>query len=217
VCREKPSPCLGILSLLPGEGATTLALNLAASFASSRSKTLLVDADFRERSLSRELAPGTLFGLIETLHDDEASAVVVDRKTGIHLLPIAEGEPIVDSADLLGSPAMQRLLPRLKEMFAAIIVDLPPLSRAVDARAIAPFLDGCILVVAHGQTSMHALEDAIEMLRADDVAVLGVVINRVSEGIPPLFGWYLDDLRGVNYGNYVDRFAQAVSRGAGRL
>jgi Mrp family chromosome partitioning ATPase/capsular polysaccharide biosynthesis protein len=215
--RDKPSRCLGVLSLLPGQGASTLAINLAALFGASHSRTLLIDSDFRQRSLSEQLAPGALVGLVEALHDDRASAATFDPKTGAFVLPIADGETIGNSARLLGSPAMRRLLPGLKEQFATIIVDLPALSRTVDARVIAPLLDGCILVVAHGLTPLRAIEDAIERLRADNVALLGVVINRVYEGVPPLFGWYLDDLRETDYGGHIDRLKQAVGGYVDRL
>ena len=119
---------------------------------------------------------------------------------------------IANSAELLGSPAVQDLLPKLKQKFATILVDLPALSRSVDARAIAPLLDGCILVVAQGRTPLRALDDAIELLRADDVNLIGVVINRVSNGIPPLFGVHLDELRSFDYAGYFNRFVHAWSR-----
>jgi hypothetical protein len=64
---------------------------------------------------------------------------------------------------------------------------------------------------------LRAIEDAIERLRADNVALLGVVINRVYEGIPPLFGWYLDDLREIDCGGYIDHLRQAVGGYIDRL
>jgi succinoglycan biosynthesis transport protein ExoP len=128
------------------------------------------------------------------------------------LLPLTEGAPIANSAELLGSSAMQELLPKLKQKFATILVDLPALSRAIDARAIAPLLDGCIIVTAEGHTPMRALDDAVELLRADDVNLIGAVINRVSDGIPPLFGVHLDEVWNLDYAGYFDRLVHAVSR-----
>ena len=107
---------------------------------------------------------------------------------------------------------MQDLLPKLKQKFATILVDLPALSRTVDARAIAPLLDGCILVVARGCIPLRALEDAVELLRADDVNLLGVVLNKVSEGVPPLFGVHLDEVRDFDYAGYFNRFVHVGSR-----
>src|SRR5579872_5566761 len=67
--REKPECCLGVLSLLPGEGASTVAINLAALFAGPREKALLIDANFRDRQLTRRVAPDASWGLIEAVRD----------------------------------------------------------------------------------------------------------------------------------------------------
>ena len=211
-CREKPGCCLGVLSLLPGEGASTVAINLAALFVGPRAKSLLIDANFRDRQLTRRVAPDASWGLIEAVRDGNPESIVYDSKTKAYLLPLTEGAPIANSAELLGSSAMQELLPKLKQKFATILVDLPALSRAIDARAIAPLLDGCIIVTAEGHTPMRALDDAVELLRADDVNLIGAVINRVSDGIPPLFGVHLDEVWNLDYAGYFDRLVHAVSR-----
>ncbi|HEX5321042.1 MAG TPA: Wzz/FepE/Etk N-terminal domain-containing protein [Stellaceae bacterium] len=187
LCRDRPTRCLGILSLSPGEGASTVALNLAAAFAVSGSKTLLIDADYRDRSLSRQMAPAAKTGLVEALDEGHLDPIVFDAKTTAYLLPFAGRVAGRQSEDLLGSPAMQRLLPELKGLFPTILVDLPPLSQTVDARAIAPFLDACIVVVAYGQTPLRPLGEALDILRADHVALLGAVVNLEAHGVPPLF------------------------------
>lgn len=210
-CRDKPGCCVGVLSLLPGEGASTVALNLAALFAEPGAKALLIDANFRDRQLTRRVAPDASWGLIEAVRDGNPEPIVFDPKTKAYLLPLAEGAPISASAELLGSSAMQELLPKLKQKFATILVDLPALSRTADARAIGPLLDGCIIVTAQGRTPMRALDDAVELLRADDINLIGAVLNRVSDGIPPLFGVYLDEVQKLDYVGYVGRLVHAVA------
>ncbi|HEV2185708.1 MAG TPA: GNVR domain-containing protein [Stellaceae bacterium] len=209
--RERAGYCLGVVSLMPGEGASTVALNLAALFAGQRAKSLLIDANFRDRQLTRRVAPDARWGLIEAVRDGATETIVYDPKTRAYLLPLTEASSS-NSTELLGSPAMQDLLPKLKEKFATILVDLPALSRTVDARAMAPLLDGCILVVAQGCIPLRALEDAVELLRADDVNLLGVVLNKVSDGIPPLFGVHLDEVRDFDYAGYFNRFVHVGSR-----
>jgi polysaccharide biosynthesis transport protein len=79
--RGKPVLCLGVMSLLPGEGKSTLAANLAALFAASGSKTLLIDADCCAPSLGRRLAPVTQRGLVEALRDGPEESITLDPKT----------------------------------------------------------------------------------------------------------------------------------------
>jgi len=210
--RGRPACCLGILSVLHDDGATKLATNLAALFEAAGSQTLLVDTDFRDRRLTRSLAPDARTGLVEAIRDGVGDQIVYDRRTRSHLLPLAGDTSTPNSIDQLDSPAGHTLLSQLKAKFATIIVDLPALKRTADMRAVAPLLDGCILVVVHGRTPLQALEEAVEILRADDVALLGVVITEASEGIPPLFGVHLDQVRDFDYGDYFQRLARVASR-----
>ena len=209
--RGKPVLCLGVMSLLPGEGKSTLTTNLAALFAASGSKTLLIDADCCAPSLSRRLAPSTQRGLIEALRDGPAESITLDPKTNAFILPLSHPERLINSADLLASPATKELLGQVAAAFAIIIFDLPPLSRAVDARVIGPQLDQCILVVERGRTPLEPLKEAVDLLRTEKIPLMGAIINKVDNGIPPLFGWRLDDLRQLKQSDYFDWAIQGVS------
>jgi polysaccharide biosynthesis transport protein len=183
----RPGLRIGFVSLLPGEGKTTVAIGLAALFAASGSKTLLIDADFRQASLSRRLLPGAKRGLIEAIAGEADDAVLFEPTSSAHILPVANGEAVRGSADMLGSAAMRQLLEHLGQTFATILVDLPALASAVDARAIGPQLDGCILVVECGRTPLEPLTEAVELLRAGGVRIVGAVLNKVENGIPAPF------------------------------
>jgi hypothetical protein len=103
------------------------------------------------------------------------------------------------------------LLGQVAAAFAIIIFDLPPLSRAVDARVIGPQLDQCILVVERGRTPLEPLKEAVDLLRTEKIPLMGAIINKVDNGIPPLFGWRLDDLRQLKQSDYFDWAVQGVS------
>ena len=212
VRHDEPRLRLGLVSVMSGEGKSTLAASLAAVFAASGAPTLLIDGDFRDPCLSRWLMPEAKRGLIEALTEGPDDAIVRDRKTKVHFLPLAGGGRLVGSADLLGSPAMERLLSHLDQSFATIIIDLPALSSAVDARAVGPLLDGCILVAEWDRVSNEEIADATAVLRAGQVKLLGAVINKVQEGIPPLFGLHFADIRALLQPGYEAPVSQAGSR-----
>jgi len=209
--RGKPVLCLGVMSLLPGEGKSTLAANLAALFAASGSKTLLIDADCCAPSLGRRLAPATQRGLVEALRDGPEESITLDPKTEAFILPLSHPERLTNSADLLASPAMKELLAQLAAGFAIVIFDLPPLSRAVDARVLGPQLDQCILLVEWGRTPLEQLKEVVDLLRAEQIPVLGTIINKVEDGVPPLFGWRPADLRQLRQSGYFDWAIHGVS------
>ena len=65
--RMRQIHCIAITSALPNEGKTTIAANLATLFALSGMRTLLVDGDIRNASLSRAMAPAAKLGLLEAI------------------------------------------------------------------------------------------------------------------------------------------------------
>lgn len=219
-CGGRSGYCLGVLSLLPDEATSTVAANLAALFEASGTKTLLVDANLRDRRLTRRLMPDATTGIAEVLLNAGADAILYERKTKTHFLPAGGDTTLPNVVDLLDSPAFPTVLTQLKKEFGTVIVDLPALRRAGDARAVAPTVDGCILVCTYGRTPLRALEDAVDQLRADNVVLFGAVMTEVSDDIPPLFGWRLGEAREVGYREFARRLAgaarQRMARGAAR-
>jgi Mrp family chromosome partitioning ATPase len=186
---------LGVLSLLPGAGNSTLAISLASLFANSGTRTLLIDGNFRHPTISRLLAPRTRMGLLEALEGDAEKAIVFNKEIKAFVLPLGRGDPIANSADVLDSAGMQSLLDRLDAQFETILIDLPALTAAVDARALAPRLDAGIVTVEWGRTSLEQLRELAGLLRADGLPILGVVINKADSAVPPLFGIRWETMR----------------------
>jgi succinoglycan biosynthesis transport protein ExoP len=176
-------------------------------------KTLLVDADCCAPSLGRRLAPATQRGLIEALRDGPDESITLDPQTKAFILPLSHPERLTNSADLLASPAMKELLAHLAAEFAIVIFDLPPLSQAVDARVLGPQLDQCIFLLEWGRTPLEQLKEVVDLLRAEQIPVLGAIMNKVEDGIPPLFGWRLADLRQLRQSGYLDWAIHGLSSG----
>jgi succinoglycan biosynthesis transport protein ExoP len=150
-------------------------------------------------------------GLVEALRDGPEESITLDPKTEAFILPLSHPERLTNSADLLASPAMKELLAQLAAGFAIVIFDLPPLSRAVDARVLGPQLDQCILLVEWGRTPLEQLKEVVDLLRAEQIPVLGTIINKVEDGVPPLFGWRPADLRQLTQSGYFDWAIHGVS------
>ena len=77
-------PCKSILitSAVPGDGKSTLAINLAASYAEAGARTLLVSADLRRPHVEKLAKTSTKAGLVETL-TALAYQAEQDRKSGL--------------------------------------------------------------------------------------------------------------------------------------
>ncbi len=174
--------CIGITSASPGEGKTTIAANLAAQFAVSGIRTLLVDADIRHATISRQLAPCAKQGILEAINDETTlpySVVPVDNM-GIDLLPVATKTETAQVGDLLASERMSAVLNRLSETYALIIVDLPPLRVVAESLAVGALVDGVIVVAEWEVTPLHALAEVHHSLRKVQANVIGAVITKVN-------------------------------------
>ena len=173
---------LGVTAALPGEGATMMAHNLALFAAGAGSRVLLVDGVSSDPRLSRLLAPGARTGLIEVVNHGASltSSVVTDEYSGLHFLPL--GEPAGFDVDRMWYAPMEDFLGKASELYDLVIIDLPPLSCAVDARLAAPVLDAFLLVIAWGKTEAALVQEALRQSGQVGSKMLGTVLNKVDIG-----------------------------------
>ena len=173
---------LAVTSPGTGEGKTLTALNLAVSLAMEVKHTvLLVDANLRHPSLHEQLGlPGSP-GLSDYLtHDTPLTELFVHPKGIDHLTVLPGGHAMLNSAEILNSPKMSRLVDELKTRYASriVIFDLPPVLNVADATAFAPYVDATLLVVEEGKTKRKEVEHAVDLLSGTNV--LGTVLNKTG-------------------------------------
>ncbi|WP_162501520.1 Wzz/FepE/Etk N-terminal domain-containing protein [Methylobacterium crusticola] len=181
VAREgRTITTIGVASISPGEGKSSIALNLAALSAQAGCRTLLIDADFLEAALSRALVPGATAGLLEMLAErgDAIQPTAVPR---LDVLPAVFAAPVAQSSEILRSPQMQALLTSLASAYELVVIDISAMRSAMDVRALGRILDGVLLVAAWGETEVSSLADAAGSLEAAQAQVLGIVLNKVRD------------------------------------
>jgi capsular exopolysaccharide synthesis family protein len=180
--RKLPVQCVGITSPFPGDGKTTLSVNLAALFARIGLRVLVIDCDIRKSSLSAELAPDVDYGLLEVLADSALieSAKVHAELQNIDVLPLCNVTSARDAFAAMGSENMRKLLVSESKLYDIIVVDLPALKTDFEALNIIALLDGIVLTVSWGNTSMEVLAEVAHMLRTAKAKIMGAVINKVG-------------------------------------
>ncbi len=185
--RTRQIRCFALTSALPSEGKTTICANLATLFAMSGLRTLLIDADLRNASLTRSLAPTAEFGLIDAISGgaDLARCIVPANETGLDLLPAFGSTQTPYSDDILGSERALSVLQDLQTAYDIIILELPPLTASLEGLAIGSLLDCTVLVAEYGKTPAPVLAEAVHLLRAARAEILGVALNKVDTSIVP--------------------------------
>ncbi|WP_083656229.1 polysaccharide biosynthesis tyrosine autokinase [Mongoliimonas terrestris] len=173
---------IGIVSLLPGEGKTTVSKNLASMIAHQGGRTLLIDGDLRNPGLSRALGATVDVGLSEVLLDQVTfeDALLIEPDTGLSVLPVSGRQRITHSSELLASPAMRSLIREAGRSHDYVLVDLPPIGPVVDARAAASVFDGFVYVIEWGATSRSSVRRALQAESAIARKCIGVILNKVD-------------------------------------
>ena len=123
--------------------------------------------------------------LFRSLGSGRTAADVVRTVDGCPLDVIPAGTPGAGISEILRSARLDTFLQALRERYAYIVLDTPPLLPVFDAALIAKSVDGVLMVVSANRTPRKLLGEALNMLDASKV--LGIVFNRDAH---PLFDYY---------------------------
>lgn len=189
---EKAGRVIGVVSVLPGEGKSTVSINLAQLLASQGAKTLLIDADLRNPGATRQLGRHAQAGLLQAVLDDQPIQPLLlhDPKTRLAFLPAVVKHRVPHSSELLSSPAMSKILATATANYDYVVIDLPPLGPVVDARAIASKVDGFVFVVEWGKTARSIVRDTLRNEPQIAKKCLGVIMNKVDSEKMKLYREY---------------------------
>jgi succinoglycan biosynthesis transport protein ExoP len=191
---------VGIVSSLPKEGKTTVAANLAHLVAMAGHKTLLIDGDLHTQSLTKKLAPEATYGLLEALSDSAnfERYVSVSKKTNLSLLPAVVRSRLTNSSDIMASREMAALLGALRQKYAYIFIDLPPVLPVTDAKAVGHLVDSLVYVVEWGKTRRSAVQEAVAEIEGFSSKIVGVLLNRAN----PKVLKRIESYKGRHYSDY---------------
>jgi capsular exopolysaccharide synthesis family protein len=178
---DKPLRTILVTSAGPGDGKTTIAVNLAASIAQGGKSVILVDTDMRRPQIH------TFFGLpnhigLSDLFRGNISFQLVGHEFGNlkDAMVIPSGNPPPNPTELLGSDRMNQILNGLKSAAEVVVIDSPP-SVVADAQVLASKVDGVVLIVHPGHTHADAALASAEQMKRAGARILGVILNRIPK------------------------------------
>lgn len=176
---EKTVGVLAVASPGRGEGRSSTAVNVAASFAEIGHRVVVVDGDLRAPGVARLLGLESGDGLSDVLLG-RATVDDVLRASDVPGLSVLPSGPVPEHpVELLDSRAMDALLADLRSRFDLVVVDTAPGLSSADAAVVSARADGTLLLARHGRTRDESLTRLAGSLAAIKARVLGVVITRV--------------------------------------
>ncbi|BAZ06800.1 GumC family protein [Calothrix sp. NIES-3974] len=182
---------LVISSATPGEGKSTIAIQLAQAAAAMGQRVLLVDADLRFPTLHKLVGSMNIQGLTDVIsHDLDWQNAIEKSPQEENLYIISAGQIPPDPIRLLASQKMQDLMDELQINFDLVIYDTPNLLGVADANLLAAHTNGMILVTELGKLKRTLFQQALEELQIAGTPMLGIVANKSKEDIPATSIYY---------------------------
>ena len=172
-----------VTSALPGEGKSTVSVNLARAAAAAGSRVLLIDADLRHPSLGIALDLRTSAGLSDVIagHCDLEHVLRQDPRTGLYIIGGSHRRHGADALALLGSAEMDSLLTFARRCFDLVVIDSAPLLPIADTRLLVELVDGVVMVIASQETSSDAVATALRETPGIRERLIGVALNRAPD------------------------------------
>ena len=180
---RRQSYVVGVTSVAPGDGKTTIATGLAGALADDLDVDVsLIGADVHTDAIGEEFRipetsalPAVLAGALPV----GAAAYRLPTRATLRIIPT--GSVIENSARMAHSEYAAQFLNQVRDMSRYVVFDLPSVETAT-VPVLARLCDGVIVVVRAGHTTKQELEQALERLHGSNV--LGVVVNAWDTAIP---------------------------------
>ncbi len=180
---DTPAQVILITSTVSGEGKSFIASNLAAIFATTGKKTVIIEADLRKPKSHEYFSVNSDKGIVTYLIGEHSYEEIFHKTDIENLWLIPYGDIPPNPVELIESSRMQELIKRLQEDFDYIIIDSPPVGIVTDALVLAQYSDIMLFVVRQLYTTRQSIKLLNEIKEKNKVKNLGIVINDIKNNL----------------------------------
>jgi capsular exopolysaccharide synthesis family protein len=177
---ESPFKVIVITSSVPGEGKSTVALNMAEAMGQME-KVLLIDGDMRKPTVGKALGlPSSTIGLSNAIVGKAKLDSCTQRVPGMQIDIMSSGMIPNNPLELLGSSRFKAMLEELKSRYDRIIIDSAPVHIVSDAKILSSYADSLVYVIKSDATPMNIVKKGVKSLRSVNAPITGAVLNQVD-------------------------------------
>ena len=183
--KENKSKIYMVSSSLPGEGKSTITINLALSFAVAGKTVYLVDMDFRNSSVCRilgidEHVKGFTDIITNNICLDE---VCLSYESYSNFSIISSGKTEDNFGRLLNNSKVPEFFELLRSKADIIFIDTAPSGLLSEASAIAAYADAGIYIVCQDYAPLERIREGIDMIVETGLRISGCILNMTENGI----------------------------------
>ena len=158
-----------------------MAINLAATFAQSNKRTLLIDCDLRRPRIHTVMGVDKNPGVADYLSNKATLEEIIRVIKPNNLSYIAAGSIPSQPVEMIESVAMQNFLHEMRDFFDVVIIDTAPIVSVIDAEILSKLVDGTILVVSADKTETKLMMEAVDLIKNNRVTFFGAVLNNFKK------------------------------------
>jgi succinoglycan biosynthesis transport protein ExoP len=168
-----------ITSMLPGEGKTSSAVNLAITLGQTGKNVLLIDGDLRKPRVHKIFGMENTRGL-STYLAGASDESIFQKGPSPNLTIITAGPMPPNPSELLSSEKMKHLIQTTQKKFDFVLFDSPPVLTVTDALILSRMVESTLVVVRSAKTTYDIIEKGLNRLQAVKAPVAGLVINDIK-------------------------------------
>ena len=179
LARDRRMSTIMVTSPNRNEGKTVNCINMGLTFARAMKQTvLLVDCDFKGQDIHRYLGIESKASLIDYFMDNVPLQDLIVWPGVEKLTLISGARTINESSELLSSDMMAKLVKEMGERYddRYVFFDAPPVLGHAEAIALAPRMDGILMVVEAGKTTKTDVKESLSLLPKEKF--LGFLLNK---------------------------------------
>jgi receptor protein-tyrosine kinase len=171
-----------VSSAIPGEGKTTMSVNLAISMAQRGRRVLLIDCDLRNPSVAKSLQLDAKYSLSDYLQGQVTVKDII-CPTEVENLFVIPGGGDASDMELITEGLGVAMVQAARNMYDFVILDTPPCSMLADAGEVAELADAGLLVVRQDFASRDQILDGVQRLGDADLPMIGWILNHAQRSL----------------------------------
>ncbi len=184
------SKVISVNSVIPREGKSFTAVNLASMIAMNSMKVLLIDCDLRKPSIHKHFGCQNYSGLstyLITQHEQEE----VVQKTKIENLFLIAGGPVPPNpSEILETGRLEHLIREARKEYDYIIIDNAPLSLVSDGIIISQFTDVNLFILRQDYSKKSEVRFINHMHMNKSMKNAGIILNDIHVRKHAQVGYY---------------------------
>lgn len=195
IMSEEKKKVVLVSSAVPGEGKTTIAINLAASMAQKGSKVLLIDCDLRNPSVVKALTTkgrplSNQNSLADYLKGNVNIPEIIQPTELVNMFVISGGLGTKENySAMLSRERMFHLILAARKLYDYVVLDTPPSSLLSDAAEIAELADAGLMVIRQDFAARDRIVDGIQCLSDSGLPIIGCAFNSTHKALSYGYGY----------------------------